>query len=691
MPATGTVTFLFPDLVRSTELLAELGDDAAEELQRPHFEGLRAAIRRNRGREVKSLGDGVMVAFDSAADALGCAVDMQLTTLRGTGGVELRVGVHSGDASSEGGDYFGTPVVVAKRLCDRAQGGEVLTSELVRWLVGSRGGHRFESLGELTLKGLRQPIHAYRVAWTSGPPKAAALAAPTAIASRLPTPPTRTIGRDLEREDVVELLGRVDIRLVTLTGPGGVGKTRLALEVARGLGSELRDGAWFVSLAATASAAHVPSAITQALGVTPLEGETPQLAVERFLAPKEGLLVLDNFEHVLPAVSLVGDLLAAAPSLTVLATSREALRLHAEHRYAVAPLHVPATADPLTVAGAAAGALFVDRSRSHDQGFELTESNAGAVAQICRRLDGLPLAIELAAARTTVLDPAELNTRLADALDVLGGGPHDAPARQRTLRATIDWSHRLLDGSEAQAFACFAVFAGGATTESAQAVTGVGLDALHGLVHKQLLLRHHWSGPDSRLLMLETVREYARERLDADSAADRVRERHCRHYLALAERAEPELWARGEAEWLPRLDAEVDNFRAALDWSIRHGDSLYALRLAYLLGRYWDIRNMISEGLAWLDAAHDAAGQDAPIHDRARARRAEVWLLIENGAAYDAHGLMEEASSNAIEALALSREAGDPAEIADALLCLANLEMANSFPMRKRLRWRMKR
>ena len=503
-------------------------------------------------------------------------------------------------------------------------------------------------------------------------------------ASRLPLPPTRTLGRNQDRETVSQLLRATEVRLVSLVGPGGVGKTRLALEVARGLEPEFRDGGWFVSLAATANADHVPSAIAQTMGVTPLDGETPKLAVERFLAPKRGLLVLDNFEHLLPAAPLVGELLAAAPTLAVLATSREPLRLQAEHRYAVAPLQLPAEADPAAVAQSAAGALFVERALSHDRSFELTAGNSAAVAEICRHLDGLPLAIELAAARTTVLDPEQLNARLAGALEALAAGPRDAPDRQRTLRATIDWSHRLLDAPEAKAFARFAVFAGGATTDAAQEVTRADLDALQGLVDKQLLLRRHDSGPDPRLSMLETVREYAGERLDADPNAAQVRERHCRHYLALVERAEPELFTRGEAEWMTRLDAEVDNLRAALDWSLRHGNPTEGLRLAGLLTKFWDIRNRSTEGLDWVEAALEAAGDDAPVRDRARARRAQVWLLNDLGAAYDMHGLLKDTRSKGVEALALSREAAEPAGVAEALLLLADLDAGESHPQRRR-------
>ena len=269
-------------------------------------------------------------------------------------------------------------------------------------------------------------------------------------------------------------------------------------------------------------------------------------------------------------------------------------------------------------------------------------------------------------------------------LDALASGPRDAPDRQRTLRATIDWSHRLLNTREAETFGRFAVFAGGATTEAAEAVTGADLDALQGLVDKQLLLRRHGSSPDARLLMLETVREYASDQLDADPDAAQVRERHCRHYLALAERAEPELFTRGEAEWLPKLDAEVDNFRAALDWSLRDGNPRQALRLAGLLARFWDSANRSAEGLEWIEAALAAVGDDAPARDRARALRAQVHLLLEQGAAYDTQGVLNAARTKAVEALALSREAAEPAGIADALLVSGELEMAGSLPQRRR-------
>jgi predicted ATPase/DNA-binding SARP family transcriptional activator len=512
-------------------------------------------------------------------------------------------------------------------------------------------------------------------------PTLAVPAVETAKPSRLPAPPNRTLGRDQDRDAVADLLRRTDVRLVTLTGPGGVGKTRLALEIASTLERELPDGAWFVSLAATARVEHVPSTVAQALGATPRRGESSEVAIERYLASRSGLLVLDNLEHLLPAAPVISDLLGACPGMKALATSREALRLQAEHRYQVSTLSVPATRDVAAIEQAPAGALFVERAHSQDRGFSLGSINAGAVADLCRRLDGLPLAIELAAARLPLLGPDELNARLADTLDALGSGARDLPDRQQTLRATIDWSYRLLDPEQAEAFVNFAVFAGGATLEAAEAVTGASLDTLAALVDKHLLLRRAGVGEPSRLLMLETVREYAAERLESGRQATEVHARHVRHYLSLAERAEPHLWSHADAEWLPQLDAEIDNFRAALDWTVQH-TPVDALRLVAALGAYWNFRNQFAEGTSRVEAALGAAGHDAPANYRARARLEQAFLV--GSTCLNEGKTLQGAREYAQEALELCREVGDQEGAGFALMGLAWFEQGERLPQRRR-------
>jgi predicted ATPase/DNA-binding SARP family transcriptional activator len=476
----------------------------------------------------------------------------------------------------------------------------------------------------------------------------------------VPHPPTSTIGREQYIETVCRLLAGPETRLLTLTGPGGVGKTRLAIEVARALSGSFADGVSWVELAGVARSEDVGSTIARGLDVAPLPGETVHDALCRELAGKRILLVIDNFEHLLGAAVLVADLLAASSALTVLATSREALDLAAEHRFAVAPLTVPERSARTVseIESTAGSALFLAAVRRRDARFAFGPDAASAIARICARLGGLPLALELAAARAHALGVEVLANRLEELVGDLGPGPRDAPVRHRTLRATIDWSYSLLELDQADAFVRFAVFAGGATIEAAQAVTGACTEALEALVAKSLIDRRVQPDRSVRLVMLETIREYASERLARDPQREAVDRRHLEHYLQVVEQAGALMSTSEEAHALAGLDVEIDNILTALRWAIRTQPA-DALRLAGHLGMYWWIRGD-PESLTWLDTALDAAGAQSTPTDRARAQLWRTKLLLyrqEHDAARDA----------AYIALALFQQAGDHNGMAAAL------------------------
>jgi len=460
-----------------------------------------------------------------------------------------------------------------------------------------------------------------------GKPAGAAARAQLAPRHNLPEEATSFIGRATEVATLRDLLSRPQVRLVTLTGTAGSGKTRLALRAAANLLAEFTDGVYFVSLAAVTDPQVVPSAIATALALREREGHGPMDAVLDYLSGRNLLLVLDNFEHLPDAAELLPELLEQCPRLRLLVTSRAVLHLSWESIFEVQPLAVPdpgAGGDQQTLAGYDGIALFIERARAADPAFALTGQNAPAVAEICARLDGLPLAIELAAARLRVLPPQALLGRLSSRLTFLIGGARDRPGRQQTLRAAIDWSYGLLDDTEQRLFARLAVFAGGCTLEAAEAVgdlaTGAAdgdaasvLDCTASLIDKSLLRRTDTAGrPGPHLRMLESIHEYAVERLEESGEEADIRRRHATYFLAFAEQAAAGLGGAGRPDWLNRLADEHDNLRAALRWAKDNKAARLGLRLAVALGQFWELRGYLSEGGRWLAELLAMAAEEEP-------------------------------------------------------------------------------
>jgi predicted ATPase/class 3 adenylate cyclase len=604
---SGIVTFLFTDIERSTEMVAAFGDRYTALLEQ-HHRLLRDAIAHNGGVEVGTEGDAFFVAFASPVAAVGAAADAQraLQAERWPDGGELRVriGLHTGEGVQSGDTYVGLDVHRASRIASAAHGGQILISDATRALADRSlpDGAELRDLGLHRLKGLPGVERIFQLTLGELPSDFPPINSLEVRPNNLPAQVTSFVGREAQIRDVRQHL--VAARLLTLTGPGGTGKTRLALRVAEEVIADHEHGCWFVPLDALRDPTHVPSAIATVLAVKIPADQGAMAALESWVATRELLLVLDNFEQVSEAADDVARLLSAGPDLHVLVTSRVPLHIYGEQEYPVPPLATvavaPTSATVESLSQYEAVRLFIERAVSAKPGFRVTNANAPAVAEICARLDGLPLAIELAAARVKLLTPEEINTRLDRSLSLLASAARDLPERQRTLLSAIAWSHDLLGESEQRLFARLSVFRGGFALDAAESVCGddtLGMEAFDGiasLFDKSLLTRDE-RATEARFTMLQTIREYARERLAAAGELDDLMRRHAAYFFSLAAEAGRHLAGPDQREWLDRLEREIDNLRAAFSRH-GHGEMLdEALSAAGAIWRFWQLRGHFAE------------------------------------------------------------------------------------------------
>jgi len=669
---TGTVTFLFTDIEGSTRLLRELGDRYATVLKE-HQLIIRQAIANAGGAEVGIEGDSFFAAFSSAPAAVGAAVAGQLG-LAAHGwpegfSVRVRMGLHTGDGVVSGSDYVGMDVHRAARIASAAHGGQVILSDATRALTEQSlpAGARLRDLGNHRLKDIVQPEHLYDLVIDGLPAEFPPPRSLDARPNNLPLQLTSFVGRDDQIAEIRHLLRGV--RLLTLTGPGGTGKTRLALQVAAQTLRDYADGAFFVDLAPVTDPGLVPAVIARAVGVAEVAGVPILETVKARLHDRELLLVADNFEQLVAAGRVIEEMVSAAPKLKVLITSRVVLSLRGEREYVVPPLEPPdpkSTADLDTLSRSEAVRLFTERALAVQQRFRLTSENAQAVAKLTARLDGLPLAIELAATRVKVLTPQQILARLEGSLSLLASGGRTLPERQRTLRGAIAWSYDLLEKPEQSLFRRLSVFSSGWTLEAAEAVAepqGLDLDALEGLsalVDKSLIKSIDPTDGFPRFTMLETIRQFGHEALVTEGELEGIRRRHGEYFLNVALQAEEQLTGAEQAAWLEQCERELDNLRAALRWAIDTGEADLGQKAAGALWRFWHQHGHLTEGRAWLDELLAMPAGQGRTAARAKALTGAggiAWWQIDHASAGAFYG----------EALAIERELGEPGRIAEAL------------------------
>ena len=672
---SGTVTFLFTDIEGSTSLLRQLGDRYADALA-DYRQLLRDAFRARGGQEVDTQGDAFFIAFPRARDALAASIAAQRATAAHTwpDGAKLRVrmGLHTGEPLSADTGYVGMDVNRAARVCAAAHGGQILVSEATRILVEEDlpEGVSLRDLGEHRLKDLARPQRLFDVIVADLSVDFPPLKSLNVLPNNLPTQLTSFIGRGREIAEIKGLLSQA--RLLTLTGPGGAGKTRLAIQVAADVLEGFKDGVWMAELASLSDPDLVAQAVASAVNVREQPGRPILSTLSDYLRHKHLLIVLDNCEHLLAAcASLANALLRACPNLSILATSREALGIAGETSWRVPSLSLP---DPErlpaleSLSTFEAVRLFIDRAVAALPTFTVTSENAPWIAQVCHRLDGIPLAVELAAVRVKSLSVEQIAARLDDRFRLLTSGSRAALPHHQTLRAAMDWSYDMLSEPERIELRRLAVFASGFALEAAEAVSeGDGVDAFEvldlvvRLVDKSLVVAEEQGGK-VRYRLLETVRQYGRERLGESAETEAVKRRHRDWYLEFAERVGPNLFGAEQAVWFDRLEVEQGNLRAALTWSIENEAIEAASRLVAVLWRFWAVRGYFEEGSGWLEAVLEAAkrSSDAPPALRAKALNAAGYLALSRGGFATARALLE-------ESLAIQRQLGDRASIAASL------------------------